>query len=106
MEELDDLYFKVGLIKGIDVTCSNKVSYETGKSAFKNAKKLSNKLDENIGIYPCAFCKKWHVGNLIPKEILNMFKDIDINKIPKYVEHAGLLLHQIIIVIYTGIVPL
>lgn len=88
-QELDDLYFKVGLIKGIDVTCSNKVSYETGKSAFKNAKKLSNKLDENIGIYPCAFCKKWHVGNLIPKEILNMFKYIDINKIPKYAVFFG-----------------
>lgn len=73
--ELHQLHLKAGEKAGKDKTCGKKTAFPTEEAAAKAAAN-HNKWDKrrhDVEPYPCAFCNQWHIGNIMPVEVLKKF---------------------------------
>lgn len=43
-------------------SCAGKQRYETKADAERHARSLAEIATQEINVYPCFWCKKWHVG--------------------------------------------
>ena len=71
--DLHALHIAAGLRAGRDRTCGKKAAYASEESAAGVAATMNKKPDaRNVQeAYPCAFCKKWHVGLKMSKDDLH-----------------------------------
>lgn len=77
-KELYDLHLKAGLKAGLEKTCGKKNKYSSFNSAVKAADSHNKWKDRRHDVepYPCAFCQLWHVGNIMPIEILSEHSEL------------------------------
>jgi hypothetical protein len=71
-QRLYDLHLRAGLISGREKTCGKKTPYDTEALAQKAAD-AHNRWKErkhDVEPYPCAFCQQWHIGGIMPLELL------------------------------------
>lgn len=48
--------------------CYRKVPYATAEDAWNGIKHLDFAKNENLAIYRCSFCSRWHVGHFCPSK--------------------------------------
>jgi alkylated DNA repair dioxygenase AlkB len=71
-ERLYELHLKAGLICGQEKTCGSKRAYDEEAQA-QRAADAHNRWAErrrDVEPYPCAFCRKWHIGGVMPPETM------------------------------------
>ncbi len=71
-KEIYDLHLIAGQKSGQDKTCGKKNKYEDEQAANKAASshnKWKNRRHD-VEPYPCCFCHQWHIGNIMPIELL------------------------------------
>jgi hypothetical protein len=71
-KKIYDLHIKSGQIAGKEKTCGKKNAYEN-EEAGQKAASAHNRWDKrrhDVEAYPCAFCDKWHIGNIMPVELM------------------------------------
>jgi hypothetical protein len=71
-QELHQLHLLAGQKAGQEKTCGKKIKYPTEEAAAKAAGS-HNKWKErrnDVEPYPCFFCNQWHVGKIMPLEVL------------------------------------
>jgi len=70
--EIQKLHLEAGRKSGIERTCGKKVKYVDETAAQKGADSLnrSPKKRRDVEPYPCAFCSQWHIGGVMPLEVL------------------------------------
>jgi hypothetical protein len=69
---LHELHLQAGRVAGQERTCGKKQAYATEELAGAAAA-AHNRWTErrhDVEPYPCAFCGSWHVGRIIPVELL------------------------------------
>ena len=73
--ELYDLHITAGRKSGEERTCGKKVRYPSEELAFKSAEAMNKKPSTRHALeaYPCAFCGLWHLGGVMPLEVLRSF---------------------------------
>lgn len=71
-ESLYNLHLEFGKASGIESTCGKKTKFSTEEKAIKAATHHNqwDKRRNDVEPYPCFFCKEWHIGKIIPLEIL------------------------------------
>jgi hypothetical protein len=71
-KRLHDLHLQAGLASGREKTCGQKTAYETEEHASRSAAAHNRwaKRKHDVEPYPCAFCHKWHIGGIMPVELL------------------------------------
>lgn len=77
-ERIKQLHIATGKLAGVEKTCGKKNSFDTEEEAQKAAN-AHNKWKErrhDVEPYPCAFCEKWHIGNIMPLELLESMAKI------------------------------
>ena len=71
-QHLHDLHLKAGRVAGQEKTCGKKAAYASEEAATRAAA-AHNRWDKrrhDVEPYPCAFCQQWHVGNIMPRSLL------------------------------------
>jgi hypothetical protein len=73
--EIHGLHLEAGRKAGIERTCGKRIKYADETTAGKAAASLnrSPKKRHDVEPYPCAFCNQWHIGGIMPVEILRKF---------------------------------
>jgi hypothetical protein len=74
---IHQLHLQAGKKAGEERTCGSKNAFETEENAQK-ASDAHNKWKErrhDVEPYPCAFCHKWHIGKIMPVEVLELFAE-------------------------------
>jgi hypothetical protein len=77
-ERLYELHLRAGRICGQEKTCGGKHAYE-GEAEAERAAEAHNRWAErrhDVEPYPCAFCRKWHIGRVIPPEAMEAMEAI------------------------------
>ena len=71
-EKIKQLHLNAGQIAGREKTCGKKNSFETEEKAQKAADSHNRWKERRHDVepYPCFFCQKWHIGNIMPLELL------------------------------------
>jgi hypothetical protein len=71
-DKLYKLHMTVGLKAGREKTCGTKRKFATEEIANKAAEKHNEwiKRNHDVEAYPCCFCNGWHIGKIIPGDIL------------------------------------
>lgn len=74
-QELYNLHINAGLKAGEEKTCGKKTKYADETAANKAAQSHNKweKRRHDVEAYPCAFCKQWHIGGIMPREVLEKF---------------------------------
>lgn len=74
-QSLYDLHINAGQKAGEEKTCGKKTRYATEETATKAAQSHNKweKRRHDVEPYPCAFCQQWHVGGIMPREVLEKF---------------------------------
>ena len=70
--ELYRLHLEVGRRMGEGSACGKKNRYETEEEGMA-ASEAHNRWDKrrsDVETYPCAFCDQWHIGKIMPVELL------------------------------------
>lgn len=71
-QELHQLHLIAGQKAGQEKTCGKKIKHATEEAA-KVAAASHNKWEgrrHDVEPYPCFFCNQWHIGNIMPLEVL------------------------------------
>jgi hypothetical protein len=71
-ERIKQLHLEAGHKSGREKTCGKKNAFVTEEAAQKAAN-THNRWKErrhDVEPYPCAFCHEWHIGNIMPIELL------------------------------------
>lgn len=70
--ELHQLHLEAGRRVGQEKTCGKKVKYADEAAGLKAAASHNKWKDRRHDVepYPCAFCSQWHVGQIMPEELL------------------------------------
>lgn len=70
---LYDLHLLAGKRVGEAKTCGKKVKYPNEEAGIKAAASHNKweKRHHDVEPYPCAFCCQWHIGQIMPVELLN-----------------------------------
>lgn len=71
-EALYNLHLIAGRRVGQEKTCGKKTKYADEAAALKAAASHNKweKRRHDVEAYPCAFCNQWHVGQIMPIEII------------------------------------
>jgi hypothetical protein len=71
-ERLYNLHLRAGLVSGREKTCGKKTAYAAEDEAVRAsvAHNRWEKRRHDVEPYPCAFCKQWHIGRVMPIELL------------------------------------
>jgi hypothetical protein len=71
-KEIYDLHLQSGKIAGEAKTCGKKNKYPTEEGAIKaaNSHNKWEKRWHDVEPYPCAFCNQWHIGNIMPPNVM------------------------------------
>ena len=74
-QEIYDLHIAAGRASGQNSTCGRKQAYETEEDAARAAVHHNQWKGRHHDVepYPCAFCEKWHLGRVMPIEVLRKF---------------------------------
>lgn len=74
--ELYELHLQVGLKAGIERTCGKKNPYNSFVTAQKaaNSHNRWDKRNHDVEPYPCAFCLQWHLGKIMPIDVLKQIR--------------------------------
>lgn len=67
-----ELHIQAGKICGEEKTCGKKNAFNNEEAAQK-ASNHHNKWEgrnHDVEPYPCAFCNKWHIGNIMSEQVL------------------------------------
>jgi len=69
---LYNLHLEAGRKSGPQQTCGRKQRYETEEAARAGADAHNrwDKRHHDVEPYPCAFCGKWHIGKVMPIDVL------------------------------------
>jgi hypothetical protein len=69
---LYDLHLKAGEVCGREKTCGRKNRYadEDRAAVAAAAHNRWKERRHDVEPYPCVFCQQWHVGNVMPTEVL------------------------------------
>jgi hypothetical protein len=69
---LYDLHLRAGQISGREKTCGKKTAYQTEEQALLAAAAHNRwaARRHDVEPYPCAFCQQWHIGGIMPVEVL------------------------------------
>ncbi len=75
--EIAKLHIAAGLKSGQEKTCGKKTAFADEASAQKaaGAHNRWEKRRHDVEPYPCAFCQKWHIGGIMPIEVLRSFAE-------------------------------
>lgn len=70
--ELLNLHLEAGRRVGQEKTCGKKTKYADEAAGIKAAASHNKweKRRHDVEPYPCAFCNQWHVGQIMPVELL------------------------------------
>ena len=73
--ELHELHLQAGKLAGVEKTCGSKRSFSTEENAEKAALHHNQwkGRKHDVEPYPCYFCKQWHIGGIMPLEVLQKF---------------------------------
>ena len=77
-EYIKKLHLEVGRKCGKDSTCGKKQAFKTEEKAIKAADHHNNWREKKNDVepYPCFFCEMWHIGKIMPTEVLeNILKE-------------------------------
>jgi hypothetical protein len=80
-QHIYELHLRAGLISGREKTCGKKTAHETEELAI-NAAEAHNRWEKrrhDVEPYPCAFCRKWHIGGIMPISLLESILEGDIS---------------------------
>ncbi len=71
-QELYNLHLEAGRRVGEAKTCGKKVKFADEAAAVKAAASHNKwvKRHHDVEPYPCAFCAQWHIGQIMPIELL------------------------------------
>jgi hypothetical protein len=71
-QRLYELHWRAGLVSGREKTCGKKTTYESEDLATQAAAAHNrwSKRRHDVEPYPCAYCRKWHVGKIMPLALL------------------------------------
>lgn len=74
-EELKQLHINAALKAGEERSCGKKIDYKSEETASKAAVSINKKgkARNELEPYPCPFCNGWHIGKVMPKDILEKF---------------------------------
>jgi hypothetical protein len=66
------LHIRAGLASGAERTCGKKQKFKTEADATRasDAHNRWDKRKHDVEPYPCAFCSEWHIGGVMPLEVL------------------------------------
>lgn len=66
------LHIESGRIAGKEKTCGKKNKFATEDIAIKMAAAHNRwkSRRHDVEPYPCAFCGQWHIGNIMPIELM------------------------------------
>jgi len=71
-EELHSLHLQVAYKVGKERSCGKKTKFLTEEKAQKAVEAHNNweGRKHDVEAYPCPFCEGWHIGRIMPIEIL------------------------------------
>ncbi len=69
---LHDLHLRAGQLSGREKTCGKKTRYASEALALKAAEAHNRwrMRKHDVEPYPCAFCREWHIGGIMPVSLL------------------------------------
>lgn len=70
--EIYNLHLEAGRKSGSEKTCGKKNKFVDEQAAQKaaDAHNRWDKRKHDVEPYPCAFCSQWHIGNIMPVDLL------------------------------------
>lgn len=71
-KRLHEWHLRAGKISGREKTCGKKTAYASEELAQKAAEAHNRWKQRSYDVepYPCVFCGQWHVGGIMPIELL------------------------------------
>ena len=77
-KETHAIHLKAGKLCGRERTCGMKRGFDAEEKAIAAAN-AHNRWDgrlHDVEAYPCPFCHYWHIGKIMPLDILQAMADI------------------------------
>jgi len=73
--EIYNLHLEAGRKAGVERTCGKKARHPDEEQARKAAEAHNrwDKRHHDVEPYPCAFCGQWHIGRVMPVDVLRKF---------------------------------